>query len=284
MITLSAGKALCTLVPAMGAAIGDLTVGGLPVTRPWSGNPADGPFALGCNLLAPFSNRIAHRFAFGGREHTLAPNLPGEPYPIHGDAFQAAWATGQVTTTSATLSHAGQFGPFHYQVEVIYELRVDGLDAALTITNTGPERLPFGGGFHPWFPRDEHTRLETTFGGHWPGQPDKLPATKAPQALPASLRFDAGASLPQTPLDGAFSEWSGTARISQGQGARSVTIRSPECTTAVVFAPSANADFFCFEPVSHPIDAHNLPGQPGLKVLAPGGALTLSMTLDWAAT
>jgi len=40
----------------------------------------------------------------------------------------------------------------------------------------------------------------------------------------------------------------------------------------IVYVP-AGRDFFCVEPVDHPINAHNLPGQPGLSLLAPGAAL-----------
>ena len=43
--------------------------------------------------------------------------------------------------------------------------------------------------------------------------------------------------------------------------------RDPKAST-----PAHDADFFCFEPVTHPVDAHNLPGQAeanGLIVLKP---------------
>jgi aldose 1-epimerase len=46
----------------------------------------------------------------------------------------------------------------------------------------------------------------------------------------------------------------------------------------VVFSPAADADFFCFEPVSHPVDAFNLPARPdayGLKVLSSGETLDI---------
>ena len=36
---------------------------------------------------------------------------------------------------------------------------------------------------------------------------------------------------------------------------------------------------FCFEPVSHPIDAFHLPGRPGLRVLAQGEVLELRVQL-----
>ena len=50
----------------------------------------------------------------------------------------------------------------------------------------------------------------------------------------------------------------------------------------VVFSPAGDADFFCFEPVSHPVDAFNLPGPPaahGLRVLEPGESLAVTSSV-----
>ena len=46
----------------------------------------------------------------------------------------------------------------------------------------------------------------------------------------------------------------------------------PQLSTYIAYSPSAKADFFRFEPVTHSVDAHNLPGDPvanGLAILAP---------------
>ena len=49
----------------------------------------------------------------------------------------------------------------------------------------------------------------------------------------------------------------------------------------IVYSPAADAGFFCFEPVSHPVDAHH--GE-GLTALEPGESMTASMRLAWQAT
>ena len=53
---------------------------------------------------------------------------------------------------------------------------------------------------------------------------------------------------------------------------------SPELGVFILYSPSADAGFFCFEPVSHPVDAHH--GE-GLTVLEPGQSMSASMRLDW---
>jgi aldose 1-epimerase len=62
-----------------------------------------------------------------------------------------------------------------------------------------------------------------------------------------------------------------------------VRLTAPGLSTLIVYSPSAEAPFLCLEPVSHPVDAHNLPGQPGLVRLEPGEGLSASMVLAWHA-
>ena len=59
MITLTAGPSKAKIIAEMGAGLASLSVDEKPVLRPCSGRVQDGPFALACNLLAPFSNRIS---------------------------------------------------------------------------------------------------------------------------------------------------------------------------------------------------------------------------------
>ena len=49
--------------------------------------------------------------------------------------------------------------------------------------------------------------------------------------------------------------------------------------TYILYSPGRDASFFCFEPVSHVVDAHNLPGGPeanGLAILAAGEIVEVS--------
>ncbi|MFN4131420.1 MAG: hypothetical protein ACK4GC_16620, partial [Paracoccaceae bacterium] len=106
------------------------------------------------------------------------------------------------------------------------------------------------------------------------------PSPTAPVALPARLNFADRAALPADWVNTGFAGWDGVAHVAQGPAAVSVVLRSDQ-STAILYSPSSAADFFCFEPVSHPVDAHNLPGMPGLTLLARGETLTAEMTLDW---
>jgi aldose 1-epimerase len=71
--------------------------------------------------------------------------------------------------------------------------------------------------------------------------------------------------------------WNGRARILREDRALVLDLEArPPLSTFILYSPSADARFFCFEPVSHAVDAHNLPPGPeahGLVVLAPGTML-----------
>ena len=283
MITLTAGPSKAQIIPDMGAGLAGLWASEKPLLRPWLGRLEDGPFALSCNLLVPFSNRISGGgFAYGGIEYSFSANLPGEACPIHGDGFQRPWRTVAVTEDRAELClDSGEIGPFRHAASVSYQLSQCSLETRLAVTNAGDLALPFGLGLHPWFPRDGNTRLQFDATGQWPEGPDHLPTSPVPVPFSTSCPWGQSAPLPQGWINCGFSGWDGSAQIVQGDAATSLHISSEGLCVALLYSPSANADFFCFEPVSHPVDAHNLPGHPGLVRLAPGATLSVSMTLSW---
>ena len=183
MLHLTSGPARATIDPGVGAGMVALTWGDIAILSTGAGR-ADGPFAQGMNLLLPFSNRISRPFAFGGATYALPINLPGEPFPIHGDAFQVPWQVDELTADSATLVvQAGQ-GPYRYDARVTYRLAADGLQANVLITNRAAITLPYGGGFHPWFPRHPTTQMQFAALGHWPEDARHLPATLEPVPAP----------------------------------------------------------------------------------------------------
>ena len=279
MIMLNSGMAQAEIDPDHGAGIVALTFAGHPILSTGSGRAADSPFAQGMNLLAPFSNRISRPFAFQGQTHPIPANLPGEPFAIHGDSFQRRWSVAAQSATAASLTVQGEIGPFRYDAVVDYSLTPDALSVRLQLTNRTTITLPFGGGFHPWFNRNPSTRLGFRATGHWPEDDRHLPATTAPVQPPPDWRFDPPGSLPKAWINAGFSGWDGVATIHQP--GLDLRIDAPGLTTALVYSPGDHAAFFCFEPVTHPVDAHNLPGQPGLIPLPPGQSLTMALRLSW---
>ncbi|TIS47511.1 MAG: aldose 1-epimerase, partial [Mesorhizobium sp.] len=236
----------------------------------------------GCQLLVPWSNRISGGgFTFDGRFHAVAPNIPGEAFPIHGDGFQKPWRLARRTDTEAELVlDEGAIGPYRYAATVTYALQDGALEAQLTVENRAGMRLPYGLGFHPWFPRGDTTLLGAKARRVWLEDERHLPVGVVPVSERPAWDFSRSIPLPWDWVNNAFDGWNRRASITQlEEGIRITLTASPELGVYILYSPSSDADFFCFEPVSHPVDAHH--GE-GLTVLEDGQTMSATMRLDWA--
>lgn len=239
------------------------------------------PFALSNILLVPFSGRVSGGgFSFDGTFHALPRNVEAEKYPLHGNGFSANWdvISQSADTITLTLSSEGP-GPFRYDATMCYRLEGASLVMALSVVNRAKIRLPYGAGFHPWFVRDADTTLSAPARGVWLEQPDHLPKAYEPIAAHPDMDFKQPRPLPARWINNWFDGWDGKARIEwPARGLAADVTASRALRQYVVFSPAADADFFCFEPVTHPVDAFNLPGSAedhGLKILAPGETLAV---------
>lgn len=284
-LALSVGSARLGLIPELGGGVSKLCVNGRHVLRPFTGE-AENPFSLGLTIMVPFCNRIGDgRFFWNGKEFRVAANWPPQVLPIHGDGFQRAWRVATCHDDAASLElDDGRIGPWNYRAQLHYLLREDELSISLELVNTGNDVLPFGGGFHPAFPRDGDTRIQFAAGGLWLAGRDDLPRHKAPSPIHPRHDFTRMRDVPPGRVNHTYADWSRRARIEQGQAWSSCTITASDRLSALhLFVPDGAVDTVCLEPVSHPVNALNLVGLPGLWPLRPGEVLELSMTLAWTA-
>ncbi|MDX8491824.1 aldose 1-epimerase [Mesorhizobium sp. VK22B] len=282
VVELNDGQSKLVLSPEQGAAIARydaLVIGSAPVALL---KPGDGTGASGCQLLVPWSNRISGGgFTFDGQFHAVAPNVPGEAFPIHGDGFQKPWRLARHTDTEAELVlEDGAIGPYRYAASVTYALRDGALEAHLTVENRAGMRLPYGLGFHPWFPRGDTTLLKAGAKRVWLEDERHLPVGVVPVSERPGWDFERPIPLPLEWVNNAFDGWNGRASITQIEDGIAITLSaSPELGVYILYSPSPDAGFFCFEPVSHPVDAHH--GE-GLTPLEDGETMSATMRLDWA--
>lgn len=290
VITLFDGAAEAVVVPGLGAGLAayDLVEADrrTPLFRPCKNLSRWQPFDLANNLLLPWSNRIScGGFSFAGKFHPLAPNLEGEPYPIHGNGFFRTWTVEAVAAASVELSLTSNGpGPFRYAARAAYALRSGALTMRLSLVNLADEPLPYGLGFHPWIVRTPETLLRAKADRIALETSDHLPSGTAPVSSRPDWDFEAPLKLPSGWINNAFLGWDGRAEVIWLDRKLALDIAAdPPLDVCIVYSPSDTADFFCFEPVTHPVDAHNACGGPeanGLAILEPGASLTATCRFE----
>lgn len=284
ILTLSSGPVVAR-VATHGGVVLRLDYADVPLLRPAPDDAA--PIDSACYPLVPFGNRIRdNRFVFEGRSYTLAPNTDWDPHYLHGEGWRSDWTvTGEGTDfIELTHAYAGDALPYAYSAVQQLKLHGDGAEFSLAVTNSGEAPMPFGLGWHPYFPMTPGTTLETRTGRMWTEAPGWLPGR--PVAKPVELDFAEPRELPHRWVNNCFEDWSGKARIAWPERRLALRVDAdPLFRTMFLFVsdkdfdPSYRRDFFALEPMSHLADAHNHADLGGLVPLAPGETLAGGMRL-----
>jgi len=254
------------------------SVGRMPLLRPARHTGSGAPDETAAFPLVPFGNRVGgNAFSFGGRDHRLTPNA-GDRYRLHGDGWLSNWTVETATSSGATLAlrhRADAAAPWDYLARQTIILDGRRLTLTLSIENTGRDTLPFGLGWHPYFPLTPRTRLTAPASSVWLEGSDHLPTEEVP--LPADLDFRKAAPLPDRWINNGFEDWNGSARIDWPEHGLTLLVDAdPILSRYVVYRPDAardpaySGDWFCFEPMTHAVDAFHIDDLGGLRALAPG--------------
>ncbi|MGX8010552.1 aldose 1-epimerase [Mesorhizobium sp. ORM8.1] len=275
--------------PLGGAIVEALTADGVPFLRPYRGKAEFDVGDCACFPLVPIGNRVeANAFSFCGRAFQFARNS-ADPLYIHGDGWLGVWTVEQRRADRAELSFdkpAGEGAPFAYRARQSFRLAGARLDLALSVTNIDETALPFGLGFHPFFPRTPLTTLLAPASDWWSERGGHLPGERI--AVAGDVDFATPRRLPDRWLNNAFEGWSGAARIVWPEHRLGLDIEATrELGRYMLYAPDDDRSFFCFEPMSHTPNAlrHVDTDPMGLKILSPGESLGagFAMTVfDWS--
>ena len=285
LVTLRAGPLELVLCPAVGGSIArfDWLAGRVrvPIMRACDGAP-DQVLAAASFPLVPFVNRIRDgRFDFRGREVRLAPNMPGDPSPLHGQGWLMQWRVVSASARTAELEtdHAAGEWPWAYRATQAFSLDEEALTVTLRCRNLSADPMPCGLGQHPYFPCGPETRIATSVNHVWTIDDKVLPLDR----VPARGRYDlSDRRVCGQNLDHGFDGWGGSARISDPQLPFSLEMSSPTAQFFQLYSP-ADGQLFVAEPVTHANNALSAPEREwdalGMRVLEPGAALSLGMRI-----
>jgi aldose 1-epimerase len=291
VIDLQHGDLAARLSTKGGLLLGFSSMGPDGVAQPLLREAVDAasPLQSACFPLVPFGNRLKdNRFELDGRKFELAPNLaPDQPY-IHGDGWLAEWQVVDSDPYRATLHlhHSGAAqSPYHYHAIQTVELDANGLLMSMSLVNEGKAPLPFGLGWHPYFPMTAETMLQAPLKHFWTEAAGHFPGRLA--SVPEDLDFSNPRRLPRRWVNNAFEGWSGHAEIAWPERRLALTIDADSLLQHVVifvsdplYDPTYQNDWFCFEPMSHRVGGHGTPDLGGLTLLAPGEGMKSWMRLS----
>ncbi|WP_374989945.1 hypothetical protein [Rhizobium sp. TH2] len=101
---------------------------------------------------------------------------------LHGEGWLEDWTVEdqQADRLSIRHMHDGSRIPYRYSARQVFVMTESGMDLHMAVTNTGESTMPFGIGWHPYFPMTPKTTLQTTTGrteqeGWLPGEPISVP-------------------------------------------------------------------------------------------------------------
>lgn len=278
------------LLPTLGGSVAvwqrETPDGWLDIWRPWAG-VAD-LYTTASFPLVPWSNRIGQGgFDHAGIHHPIRPNRDAEPYPIHGDGWLQPWTVQHAQSDSLELHLESRHldgNPYHYRAVQRFVLHEEGMDQTLEVTHLGAGSLPYGLGQHPAFLRTPQARLHAEVQGVWLSGADPMP-TEWTTAFPVGWDPRQGMEVSGSLIDNAYTGWNGQAHIDWPEHALRLHMRDPEVVArgsndgfCLLYSPPTGPHF-CFEPVTHPIDAFHQEGRPGMQVLETGQ--TLSQRVEW---
>jgi aldose 1-epimerase len=286
VVALTAGRLRLALNPSIGGSIFHFL---------WIDGNLSQPILRKCNSenqnvleaasfpLVPYVNRIrGGRFTFRGQEVRLAPNMSGDPSPLHGQGWLNPWKIEGSTAQTATLSyeHPASEWPWDYWAEQEVALDEHGFFANLRCRNMSDDPMPCGLGFHPYFPCGPVTRIDTLVEHAWTIDEHVLPLEK----VPAEGRYDLHDRLIcGQDLDNGFGGWGGEARMTDPSWPYDVHLSSTDASFFQLYSPP-HGGIFVAEPVTHANAALNAPEEEwprlGMRVLEPGDEMSVDMRID----
>lgn len=222
--------------------------------------PGDTPRFFGSWPMVPFCNRAyGAKYDSGFAVENVPVNDPAG-FNIHGDGWQADWAVEKREDSRVVLRHiALKSSGFSYVARLGVSLDAGGVTFDLALTNPGSGTCLFGMGFHPWFPRDDETKLCFNSGGEiYTGdafRPFGCGSTRKAHDFSTARVVRPELDGKDAELAANYLNWDGIARLDWPNRGKSLRIlASPNLRTPLVWSP-VGADFVCFEPQSHGVGA-----------------------------
>lgn len=286
-IELRTGRLAVDLVPAIGGSIAVFQFDGIDVMRRLSDADRRNGNVLGVASfpMIPFANRIGgNAFEFDGRRYTFDANNPPEIYHVHGTAWHRAWTTKKLEPAEALLTlEVTEPASYSYRASQHFALDEGALVLRTSVTNVGILPMPFGFGHHPWFNRDDDTRIQFRSRFFHLNEPEYMVGERI--KLPAELSYETPGPLPARWRCSDYGGWDGIATISFPARGVGLTLRADPIYKHIMMFAEPTRAVFCVEPQTNAAGAFNRAGgftdpEEGLIILAPDETVAANLRFE----
>lgn len=292
-ISLVFGSDTKATVSTIGAALIELSLDSKKlITR-----PADPLKIFAGSVLAPWQNRLAKGEWVDdlGQAQSLPVNESGLGNALHGMVYATDFSIREQTSSKVVLgtfleSQAGY--PYSVDIEITYELNVDGLKCSFAITNNSDTAAPFVIGFHPYFSIGDASEatLLLPAESYYKQDANKIPVSKE-AVIGTSFDFRSARALVGVQLDDYFTDLrrpAGEAVSVLKTGDWTLELcQSPELSHLVVYltheyeSEGKKVSALALEPASAPANALN--SKEDLAYIEPGKIFAGSWSVRLAA-
>lgn len=226
--------------------------------------------------MLPLANRVAgNTFILHGEKIDLPDSEADAQFFLHGDGWLKRWQVETHDVSQVTLSLESQHScGFDYHARLIYRLQGPCFMAELELIHRANKPMVYGLGFHPFFHLTPTTQVQFSATGFWPEDANHLPKEWCGE-LTAQTNFIEPKKPDNQWLNVGYSGWSASALIERDD----LRVQLKCATPYLMVFRMPDEPFICLEPQSHPVNAHNMAGQPGLVLLRAGESTQLKMEI-----
>ena len=239
--------------------------------------------------LTPFCNRVnKNSFEYKGKKYFLQNNTNLGKYYLHGDGWLNKWKIKKITKNSIKIFYKKNLSydsPYSYLSNLQLILSKNSLKINLSVKNLNQISLPFGLGFHPYFPKNKFTLLKAKSDTHWKEDKNYIPNRIVKNSK--KMNFNIPNVLPNSWTNNCFNNWNSKAKILWPDKKIMLNIdTSKNCkffflhVSSKKFEKNFKNDYFCFEPMTHAVNAHNMKEKRGLVKLEKNQLLKISINFQ----
>ena len=226
-----------------------------------------------CFPLIPFCNRInKNKFRHNGKIYNLKQNSKLGKYYLHGDGWLNNWKIIKKNKNLIEMNFIkkkSEYSPYEYLSRQKFILFKNKLKIYLSVKNLNDNPLPFGLGLHTYYPMNKLTKLQAQSKTYWLENKNFIPTKIINNSK--KMNFDKLNSLPNKWVNNCFNNWNSKAEIYWPDKKMKLNIKSSNnCKYFFLFISNNKFeknfknDYFCFEPMTHAVNAHNLRKLNGL--------------------